>query len=257
VALLLVAWTWTCAAATSPEPLPSAVAEKLTALQTYFPGSPDPADPRSMEGLIARFSADIEPVLAYGKQSSAAADAVAARLLGEIATFNNRFKPGSAIDEALLSKTVFVRGEIPWQGINVDAYLLLELARQTGSAARTKEALSAISDYGKACSYFFESSILHEQPDLAAEVAREKQETGGCGATPIAEAAWACESFMTQAYLTDAFASHPSAQAVVNEYWQWRKATIVEQGSGTWLPTRYQHTTLSYARKLADALPAG
>ena len=111
-------------------------------------------------------------------------------------------------------------------------------------------------DYGAACSYLFEQITIRTEPELLAEVEREKQETGGCGATPIAEVAWCCERFMVRAYLSNRYASRPDSAQVLSEYWQWRKKTIIAEGQGDWLPSRQQHRTLEYAGRLAETFPA-
>jgi len=239
----------------SPQAPPETVVNTLSELKKHFAGMSDPDHPGTMEHQVTRNDAAIQTILAYARQSREAGDGLAQYLLAEIDAFNARYRRGTVIPEEVVSKREWKRGEIPWEGIRVDAYLLLSLAEENGSATLTKRVLTTLRDYGAACSNLFEQITIRTEPELLAEVEREKQETGGWRATPIAEVAWPCERFMVRAYLSDRFASAPDSARVVSEYWQWRKETMIAEGQGEWLPTRYQHRTLEYVGRLGETLP--
>lgn len=235
-----------CVPCEAAEP-PDSVLDALNSLKTSFLGmaaSPN-ENPRSLEEEISEDEATIDVVLQYANESSYNFDCLAGYLIADLHRFSDKFKPGVPIDEGILSRDAWTVGEAPWYGLTMDTYLLLELARGTGVSAFARRVLKAAYDAQQGISYFHEAKYR-----LAGDVA-----AGPYGSTPGAELAWCCERFMVESYLSDTFVALPEAAAVVNEYWQRRKNTMLEWGVGHWLSVSCEHATMENVKRLVDALP--
>ena len=208
---------------------------------------------------VDRNRSTIDTILTYSKSSDENATTLADHLCASLGAYAERYKPGTESDEQTLRLIVRpgVHDTRPDYGLNVEAYLLLEVvAQQERAPSFTRRALSTLYDVVLAQSYLAEKITLYKHPGDANEVAREKKEFGGYGMNIGAEIAWCCERFMVNEYIADEPHIPDPGLSGVTEYWQWRKDTMVESGEAYWLRGSHQHRTMEYVKKIVEALPA-
>jgi len=219
----------------------------------YYPDSV--GSPRGVVEDLAKHAAEVDAILAYGKTSPENRETLATYLLADLGRFTDRFKPETAVDETLLAAKWRNKGEVPWYGLTVDAYLLLELARDDGSPASARRALSSIADAEESIADFFRQRCLYQRSQSPDEAGQE-EEIGPVGSTPGAELAWCCERLLVSRYPDERFSSLPGASRVVAEYREWRKSTLLERHiEDDWLPVDLELDTMQYVRRLVAALP--
>jgi hypothetical protein len=203
----------------------------------------------------------IETLLAPAATSPAYASDLAGRLLSPLHAYAERFRPGSTIDDSVLGRTTFAMGETYDYGLELRAYLLLQLVKQQRSAALAREVFAAFDETIRADSYLCVQRTLYwhreeTEFDVAAALAREREEFGGENPGPVgSQLAALCEAFLTHLYLSDEPAYLPSpAMDRVEAYWQWRKETMVTDNSPDWLRHRHMYATVNCIRDLVTLL---
>jgi hypothetical protein len=203
----------------------------------------------------------VEALMAPARTSPAYVTELADTLLSPLHAYAKRFEPGSTIDEELLRKRTFAKGETFGYGFGLRAYLLLELVQQQRSADLAREVFAAFGEVVRADSYLAGERwrYWHEEDaesDGAAELARELEQFGGeiTGFFGM-EIAAHCEAFLTDLYLSDGPPYlPPAAMARVEEYAQWRAMALLADGSYDWLEFRHMFTTIGCIRDLAALL---
>jgi hypothetical protein len=241
------------------EGLPDTVVDTLASLKASFRGIAgypySNGGPRGVVEDLAKHAAEVDGILGYARESRANREALATYLLADISNFTDRFRPGTVVDETLLAKSKWYTGETPWYGLTVDAYLLLELARDDGSPSFAKGALSSIAGAEQAIADFFRQRHLYLESQRPGQAGQGEEEVGPVGSTDGAELAWCCERFLVSSYPDERLASLPDASRVVVEYRDWRKSTLLKRGIEDWLPVDCEHDTMQYVRRLVAALP--
>ena len=209
-----------------------------------------------MQKDVERNRAQIHTILTYSNSSDRNADTLGNYLCASLSAYAERFKPGTEIDAQTLSTRSYVQGTQPDYGLTIQAYLLLEVARQRKSAPFTRRALSTLYDVVLARSYLGEESFLHRHPERAHEIARVKRENGGFRTTLGAEIAWCCEQFMVEASRVDEPGIPEPGMVVIADYCRWHKdtVTIIGEVRIRWLLRTEQHRTMAYVNKLVAAL---
>ncbi len=212
--------------------------------------------PHMMQIEIERNSAQMRTIVTYSNSSDRNADTLGDYLCASLAEYAERFKPGTEIDEQTLSARSYVQGTQPDYGLAIQAYLLLEVARQKKSAPFTRRALSTLYDVVLADSYFAEKLTLYKHPDHSDYIAREKREFGGSGTNLGAEIAWCCEQFMVRASQFNRPRIPEPGMVVIADYCRWRKDTLAIWGSPHYrdLDLSQRHRTMAYVKKLVAAL---
>jgi len=240
--------------AISADELPVPIANSLAELKLSFRGTGGFMIGCSMRADIERNADLIDAILAYSRSSSDSADRLAAHLLHSLGVYAERFSPGTAIDEETLKPQPHEVGTEPEHGLNMDAYLVLEVAKQKQSGTFTRRALSTLYDVMRAHSHLVEQCTLYKHPEFYDEVVQSTREFGGPLSDLGGEIAWCCEHSMVSAYLADEPPVPESGLAVVTDYWHWREDTMIRSGSADCLPWRHQQTTMQYVKTLVDAL---
>ncbi len=237
---------------------PNPVVSDLAALKRSFSGlaAAGNGNPGGMETELARNRGKLDAVLGYARASATNQKALTSLLLTDLAAFSTRFAPGKAISETAFAGRPRAVERAPEYGLGIEAYLVTQLASESRSPALARRGLKGVCEAHSAVAHFFEEMALHDGVQSAESIAREKGELGGYGSGAGAEIAWSCERFMVRAHGSDAFVSLPGARRVIDDYWQWRKATLLERKQNAWLPVDYEHRTMGYVKKLVDALPA-
>ncbi|MBI3921422.1 MAG: hypothetical protein HY318_08410 [Armatimonadetes bacterium] len=243
------------AGAAPPDEIPVLIQNALQQLRLSFHGMWD-LEPHLMQKEVERNKSTINILLTYSKSFEENSRTLADNLLARLGNYAERFKPGKEIDENTLRTRSYVVGKEPDHGLNIDAYLLLELAKQKRSIAFTKRALSTLYGVVLACSYLAEKRTLNRTPGSEQEIDREKREMGGFGTKLGAEIAWYCEMFMVDQHLSDEPFLPQSAMDVVIDFWRWRKEIMVKKGRPYCLELVHQQRTMAYVKKLIDALPS-
>ena len=234
--------------------IPLAMGDSLEQLKASFWGTAGSLEPSVMRREVERNRDAINTVLGHAEASEDNAARLAEYLFSSLNAYAERFKPGTEIDEQMLSARPYKWGTQPEYGLSVEAYLLLQMAKQQEPANFTRRALSTLYDVVLARAYLAEKRTLHNHPEDSDEVAREKRESGGPLTDLGGEIAWCCEEFMVDEYLADDPGIPEPGMAVITEYWQWRRETMVEWGRADCLHLVHQHRTMEYVKKLAEAL---
>lgn len=244
-------------AASQPGEVPGPIGEAWAELRVSFDGSRG-LDPSFMESAIERNSTAIDAILAYAKASPRNADALADYLLGLLAEYAIRFKPGRELDDRVIrdANRAFPRGEEPDNGLNIGTYLLLEIASQKKSPSFTRKALSAVHDVVQAHSYVRQQGALLRMPGIHDDMAIGRKAAGGFLTTLGGEMAWCCERFMVDVYRSDDPHLPDVALAVIQDYWQWRKESMAKWHRTDCLNEWEQHRTMAIVEKLTEVLPA-
>jgi hypothetical protein len=238
----------------SADELPVPIANSLAELKLSFRGTTGFMDARPMRAEIERNADLVDAILAYSRSSTDSADRLAAHLLHSLSVYAERFRPGTAIDEETLKPQRRVVGTEPEHGLNMDAYFVLEVAKQKQSGTFTRRALSTLYDVMRAHSHLAEQRILYGHPELHDQVVQSRREFGWPLSSLGGEIAWCCEQFMVSAYLADEPPLPESGLAVVTDYWHWRKDTMIRSKSADCLPWHYQQETMQHVKALVDAL---
>ncbi len=236
--------------------LPVPVRNTLGQLMTSFHGISGSMNAFGMQKDVEKHRAQIDTILTYSNSSDRNADTLGDYLCASLAEYAERFKPGTEIDAQTLSTRSYIWETSPEYGVTIQAYLLLELARQRRSPTLTRRALSTLYDVVLARSYLGEKSFLHRHPERAHEIARVKRENGGYRTTLGAEIAWCCEQFMVETSQVDEPGIPEPGMVVIADYCRWRKDTVTVMGTRLrWLLRTQQHRTMAYVKKLVAALP--
>ena len=255
ISLACLPWTDMLAA----DGLPVPVRNTLDQLMASFRGISGwgALNPHMMQMEVERNRARIDTILTYSNSSDRSAETLGDYLCASLSAYAERLKPGTEIDAQTLSARSFVQGTQPGYGLAIQAYLLLEVARQKKSATFTRRALSTLYDVVLAQSYLMERWALYDHRGLSREAAREKREYGGSLSGLGAEIAWCCEQFMVEASRVDEPGIPEPGMVVIADYCRWRKdkLKIIGDMRLPCLPRHEQHRTMAYVKKLVAALP--
>jgi hypothetical protein len=234
-----------------------AVAKAWDELRVSFRGS-DGIHPSLMSCAIRDNKAKIDAILGYAKESDANTQAVSEYLCLFLRAFADRFRPGAAIDDALLAATsgpIRVGAE-PWNRLSVASYVLLEIAKVPRSPPFTARVLGCIRDAMLADCYLAERAILFRSPELEPNIRREKAQIGGFTTSVGGEMAWCCEQFMVHLYLADEPHLPHAALSLIQDYCEWRREGGPDERDEGCLEEHHQHGTMEWVRRLIDALPS-
>jgi len=235
--------------------LPAEMRDALTQLMASFRGTMGfSLDPAVMQAEVTRNRSLIDVILAYSTLSERNAETLSEQCCSSLSAYAERFKPGTEIDAETLRASAYNWGTAPDYGLSIQAYLVLETARQRRSAYLGRRALNTLSDVMSASSYFAEKWELAQVPEATEEIRREKREYGGCLSPLGAEIAWCCEQFMVEVSVADDPGMPEAGMAVIRDYCRWRQETMAKQVTPYCLYATHQYQTMAYAKRLADAL---
>lgn len=258
IGLLAVGVALVTTARLGAQELPKTTQDSLASLKDSFRGMLlGPDNPCLLEDEVTRNAGTIHSILTYANSSASAREALSSYLISDLSDFSSRFSPETELDEEAVGKGTYEKGEEPWYGLTVDAYLLLEMASSARSASFTKEALGSVCTTQQSLVNFFDALRKVLAPPDAPGPPEQGEECPPrqYGSTPGAELAWCCEQFLMEGYSSGAFLDIPEAQAVVSDYKLWRDKALAKRGLEESLPVDCAGVTMEYARKLADALP--
>ncbi|PIX38457.1 MAG: hypothetical protein COZ57_30580 [Armatimonadetes bacterium CG_4_8_14_3_um_filter_66_20] len=204
----------------------------------------------AMESHLRRNKPFMRPLLEYAKVSDHNLEGLAEYVLASQMAFARRFAPGSHLDNEVVTRTTYDKGSEPEYGLSIEAYLLLQMAELRGSASFLRRVLTVLHEVVVAMSYLAEQQILHRQLVPPQEIEKTTRERGVVLTTPGAQIAWYCEQFMTRQAVFSSGYLPETALAVVANYQRWRGRTATVR-----FTMLHQHTTMSYVKALAEALP--
>jgi len=204
----------------------------------------------AMESHLRRNKPFMRPLLEYAKVSDHNLEGLAEYVLASQMAFARRFAPGSRLDDEVVTRTTYDKGSEPEYGLSIEAYLLLQMVEFRMSASFLRRVLTVLHEVVVAMSYLAEQQILHRQLVPPQEIEKTTRERGVVLTTPGAQIAWYCEQFMTRQAVFSSGYLPETALAVVANYQRWRGRTATVR-----FTMLHQHTTMSYVKALAEALP--
>jgi len=204
----------------------------------------------AMESHLRRNKPFMRPLLEYAKVSDHNLEGLAEYVLASQMAFARRFAPGSRLDDEVVTRTTYDKGSEPEYGLSIEAYLLLQMVEFRMSASFLRRVLTVLHEVVLAMSYLSEQQILHRQLVPPQEIEKTTRERGVVLTTPGAQIAWYCEQFMTRQAVFSSGYLPETALAVVANYQRWRGRTATVR-----FTMLHQHTTMSYVKALAEALP--
>jgi len=204
----------------------------------------------AMESHLRRNKPFMRPLLEYAKVSDHNLEGLAEYVLASQMAFARRFAPGSHLDNEVVTRTTYDKGSEPEYGLSIEAYLLLQMVEFRMSASFLRRVLTVLHEVVLAMSYLAEQQILHRQLVPPQEIEKTTRERGVVLTTPGAQIAWYCEQFMTRQAVFSSGYLPETALAVVANYQRWRGRTATVR-----FTMLHQHTTMSYVKALAEALP--
>ncbi|NCQ31985.1 MAG: hypothetical protein GW802_32050 [Armatimonadetes bacterium] len=204
----------------------------------------------AMESHLRRNKPFMRPLLEYAKVSDHNLEGLAEYVLASQMAFARRFAPGSHLDNEVVTRTTYDKGSEPEYGLSIEAYLLLQMVEFRMSASFLRRVLTVLHEVVLAMSYLSEQQILHRQLVPPQEIEKTTRERGVVLTTPGAQIAWYCEQFMTRQAVFSSGYLPETALAVVANYQRWRGRTATVR-----FTMLHQHTTMSYVKALAEALP--
>jgi len=204
----------------------------------------------AMESHLRRNKPFMRPLLEYAKVSDHNLEGLAEYVLASQMAFARRFAPGSRLDDEVVTRTTYDKGSEPEYGLSIEAYLLLQMVEFRMSASFLRRVLTVLHEGVLAMSYLSEQQILHRQLVPPQEIEKTTRERGVVLTTPGAQIAWYCEQFMTRQAVFSSGYLPETALAVVANYQRWRGRTATVR-----FTMLHQHTTMSYVKALAEALP--
>lgn len=240
------------------KPIPAEVRATLDTLRKKFVGAARDmgAVGYAMHSEVSKHREAMDELLEYSRGSEENRDRLAACLLADLGAFAERYRPGVSIDAEVLARRTYAVGSAPDSGLGIEACLLLETARDAGSAPFTRHSLGALYEVVKALAYLDEQRILHRRPEQKAQMEREQRANGGHLTCRGAEIAWACEVFLCDAHLAKPAYLPKPIREVLGEYWEWRRMALLRGGSEYGLDISQMNRTMEYVQRVIWSLPA-
>ncbi len=251
--LLICAVELSCIGATIPLQPPAGIAAKLNNLKWNFYGMAGVGGNfthSSFQNELKKHSAAIEEIHQFTTATTVNEGAMADYLCSSLESFGERFKPGVEIEDRFLQEYCWHGKEADY-GVNIEVYLLMEIAKNRESVAFNKRVLTALYNAKRASSYIMAKYADKWWPTYTYTL--EKIDSGET--TLGTEIALCCEKFMVDAYMADVAPVSQSGVPVINEYWQWRKKTMISDMCTKFLMSHYQNKTMEYVKRLIDVIP--